>query len=615
MGLEYVLFRTFYEIKRKTGLLKKQFPNEFIPQKFISLAAWKRNTPSFFFNSKEDLKLAKNPSKELEQEYNKYLNGELKFFNAEYFSIGKNYDWLTNPLTHYQYDINKHWTEIEDLDKNAGDIKYVWEKSRFSFLYLLIRYDYHFESDNSKIVFDEILAWINANPLNQGPNYKCSQEISLRILNWIFALNYYKNTYSLTDDLFKTILNSIYRQLQHVYKNINFSRKSVRNNHAITETLTLYLGGLLFPFFKEANIWKSKGKKWFEEEIEYQIYDDGSHLQFSMNYHRVVVQLLTWALLLSEKNNEKFSNIVYSRAKLSLEFLANLVNEKDGRLPNYGANDGALFFKLNECDYRDYRPQLDALDYAIEKQVSFDKNTEDIAWYGGEEISTRKIQKLGCNSFPSGGYYTMRDENSFTFIRCGKHKDRPSQADNLHLDIWVDGENILRDAGSFLYNTDKETINFFNGTKSHNTVILGDYDQMLKGERFIWFNWSNALSASLTESDKYFSFDGEIKCFQHIDKNIIHTRKVEKTKDENIWKIIDCVKHNTELPITQFWNIDNTFENKFDIIAKDADGNIILPFYNKGWYSSYYGIKEESKQILFSSNTKQIITTIKPKTI
>ena len=51
-------------------------------------------------------------------------------------------------------------------------------------------------------------------------------------------------------EIFKRIINSIYWQIDHVYKNINFSRKTVRNNHAITETLSLYLSGLLFPFFR-----------------------------------------------------------------------------------------------------------------------------------------------------------------------------------------------------------------------------------------------------------------------------------------------------------------------------------------------------------------------------
>ena len=83
--------------------------------------------------------------------------------------------WVTNPITNYKYDINKHWSEIQDFSTNSGDIKYVWEKARFSFLYDLIRYDYHFDNDQSKFVFSQIEDFINKNPINKGPNYKCSQ--------------------------------------------------------------------------------------------------------------------------------------------------------------------------------------------------------------------------------------------------------------------------------------------------------------------------------------------------------------------------------------------------------------------------------------------------------
>ena len=72
------------------------------------------------------------------------------------------------------------------------------KKHDFLFLYDVIRYDYHFEDDQSAYVFKEIEDFITKNPINQGPNYKCSQEISLRVLNWTFALYYYKDSPNLT---------------------------------------------------------------------------------------------------------------------------------------------------------------------------------------------------------------------------------------------------------------------------------------------------------------------------------------------------------------------------------------------------------------------------------
>ena len=40
-------------------------------------------------------------------------------------------------------------------------------------------------------------------------------------------------------------------------------------------------------------------------------------------------------------------------------------DENSGKVPNYGANDGALVFPLSTCGYLDYRPQLNAINYII----------------------------------------------------------------------------------------------------------------------------------------------------------------------------------------------------------------------------------------------------------
>jgi hypothetical protein len=188
MGSRYVLFRGQYEFKRKTGLLKSEYPTQLEQKNYISLDNWRKTAAPFFFDHKESLSFPKISSKKLEAEATNILNGKIPFFSAEFRDIGKDYDWVTNPDSGYKYDGKKHWTEINDFSQEAGDIKFVWEKSRFSYLYTLIRYDYHFEKDCSAVVFDEIDSWLAANPLNCGPNYKCSQETSLRVFNWVFAL-------------------------------------------------------------------------------------------------------------------------------------------------------------------------------------------------------------------------------------------------------------------------------------------------------------------------------------------------------------------------------------------------------------------------------------------
>ena len=608
MGISYVIFRIFYLIKTKIGWHKRNFPTSPNFIKFIRLKDWKDNLQKFFFYGKKIPGLEKQGSKDLKKNLEDLKKGIYTFFNKTKISLGTDYDWVTNPLTSHTYDINKHWSEIDDFSLEAGDIKYVWEKARFSFLYDVIRYDYNFDDDQSKFVFDEIEDFINKNPINQGPNYKCSQEISLRVLNWTFALYYYKDSKNLTEDLFAKILHTIYWQIHHVYHNIHFSRISVRNNHAITETLLLYLSDKLFPFFPNVNRWSKKGKAWFEQEIKYQIYPDGTYLQFSMNYHRVAVQLLTWGIRLSELHKDKFSEIVYDRAKKSLDFLDASLDPVSKKLPNYGSNDGALFFKLTENDFRNFQSQLNDLRAVLFGTVH--EISESQRWYGLEKLKIDKSKRKSIFSFPKGGYYICQEDDVKTFIKCGAYKDRPAQADNLHLDIWVNGINYLRDAGSYKYNTSKNNLDFFMGTKGHNTVSINGENQMLKGDRFIWYYWTKEARANFTEKEESYFFEGEIKAFKHIG-NYTHKRMVEKIKNRLSWEVVDKVKLKNEDYMEQYWQVNPDIKDNLEITAVNGLGEPIPRVENIAWFSSYYGFKTPSLRITFKDYTGIIKTTIR----
>jgi hypothetical protein len=599
MGFRYVAYRAWHEVEKRSGILKRRFPTKPVFQEFISKEEWK-NLPVRFFDLTPTL-----PHSELTTLKNRvqaFQQGYLTFFSAQAYKVN---DWLTNPVTGYRYDTSKHWTEIPDFSAEAGDIKYVWEKSRFAFLYDLIRYDYYFQQDQSETVFGEIDSWIAENPTNCGPNWRCSQEISLRVLNWTFVLHYYKNAPALTPERFAYIIQSIYHQMQHVAAHIQFSRVAVRNNHALTETLTLYLVGVLYPFFPESARWKQDGKRWFEKEIAYQIYQDGTFLQFSMNYHRVVIQLLTWGIQLAHLNDERWSEVLYERASKSLHFLRVCQDDATGWLPNYGNNDGALFFPLSESHFRDYRPQLDALEDALTTPIPWSMSPQAT---GGPTKAA--YMPDGTYAFDQGGYYVLRDQGTLTFIRCGHYKDRPFQADNLHLDIWVDGKNILRDAGSYLYNTDERWTRYFAGTASHNTVMVGDYDQMRKGPRFIWYDWIRESRAGWYHRDPYM-FEGEFTGFHQSGQSVTHRRRVTKRGGELSWMIEDWL-HNAPagVPMQQMWHPGEGFFEKYTLKAFDEKNIEIIPTETEGWYSEKYGEKVAVPRLVFSTQGRYIKTCI-----
>ena len=605
-------------VEQKSGLKKRKFPTVLKSVNVPSLSDWRAQNDGYFFDSRESLCLKRMKDDRLEDIMSHIIKGDVLFFSKTWKPLGLEYDWVTNPETGYKYDKTQHWTKIDSLTKEAGDIKFVWEKSRFSWLLTICRYDYHFDEDHSEFVVNQILDWIEKNPLNCGPNYKCSQETSLRLNNWIFALHFYKHSEALTENSWNKIITSIYWQIHHVYQNINYSRIAVRNNHAITETLTLYLMGLMFPMMKGAEKWKKNGKQWFEQEIEYQFEPDGTYLQQSMNYQRVVTQLLTYAIAIADAHHEIFGDVVYDRAYKSLNFLYQCQEPTNGWLPNYGANDGALFFPLSTADYRDYRPQLDALHGLLTGQPLYDDYLEDSLWVGHTVPSFRRkyatIEKqYGIVFFEKSGFYLIRESKTLTFIRCGKFK-RGGSTDQLHIDVWYDGKNVLMDGGSYLYNTNAELTKYFGGTESHNTIMLDKYDQMLKGPRFMWFYPPVILSAKLREEYFEYTFEGKIIAFKQVKEDGVEIyRTVKKTKGRPEWIITDTIQGApADIIKRQLWHTEDIFKTQDTSfqVEIESDGEIRE---DERWTSDYYGEKRSIRQVEVDTKTNQIKTIIKIK--
>ncbi len=616
MSMKYLFFRIGYLLQIKTGLLKRRFPLKEIVPTAISVEEWKGSSiNSFFFSSRKDVRIpmTDESASTLLKRITEMKEHRFLFFSGLSLNLGDRIDWHKNYLTGYVYPKDQHWSLVNDYSEKNGDIKFVWELSRFSYLYDFIRYDQLSGSNHSLEVFGLIENWIDENPLNQGPNYKCSQEISLRLFNWTFALYYYRDSEDLTQSRFQKISTSIYNQYLHVCRNINFSRIAVRNNHAITETLAVWLIPYFYPFFPDTDRFKKKGKAWFEEEVNYQIYEDGSYLQYSHNYQRVVIQLLTWALVLSKKNNDELQDGTIMKADKSMKFLL-ACQDASGQLPNYGSNDGALFFPLSSQEYPDFSPQLEALGACLGYKL-YEKDFEDKHWYQVESKNLASlVSNSGINLFDSEGYLVIRDGETLTTMPCCKNRKRPFQADSLHLDIFYKGVNVFLDAGSYLYNTRQEVLEQFVGTNAHNTISINGCNQMERIGRFVWERWSECDNQLVEETEETYEFSARLKGFASVRKGLTHTRRIVKYKSKPIWKIIDVLEGlvgSDQLRIN--WHIDKRFEKRVEIRTTTENGNRLKYNMSESPYSRYYA--KQQKAIAFNAvcNSSKVETILSIK--
>jgi len=389
-GLRWLLFRFTYALRMRLGILRLQFPvyewderplkfwlKPEVPSDPESYLAWRnQHAPKFFFDGIPPLPDAPSWDPQLAVgEAEKILAGELRYFERTPYPIGFPPDWSLDPRTGIRVDARRHWSQIPDY--GAYDIKFIWEASRFNQVYALMR-AYAFKKDERypEAFWTLVEDWARMNPPQRGPNWKCGQETSLRLLAWTFGLFAFRDAESTTAARTARLTQLIAAQADRVHRNLDFAA-STRGNHAMSESFGIWLAGTLFPELKRAETYRALGRAVLEREAATHIFPDGAYSMYSLNYHRFILHVYFLAMRLGELNGDRFSDALYQSISRSLDFLAQLIEPASGEMPVFGSNDGALVCPLDSCDFTDYRPTLQMGWYLLHGKRLFDAGAWD----------------------------------------------------------------------------------------------------------------------------------------------------------------------------------------------------------------------------------------------
>lgn len=617
-GIGWLLFRVFYALKTRAGWYRRRFPpyewadrplvywlRPDVPSTAEAYAEWRAaHAAPFFFDALPTLELPQAPIDEADA----LISGAWTYFTHTRLPIGMPPDWHKNQFDGQRAPEDKHWSRISDFD--SGDIKFIWEASRFSGVFALVRAYAATRDEKYPAAFWQLVSdWADKNPPQLGPNWKCGQEATFRVMAWCFGLYAFKD--SAAPQQIAQLVSMIAAHGDRIEGNIAYA-VSQNNNHGVSEGVGLWTIGTLFPEFKQAKAWARKGKRIAQGEIRRQVYDDGSYAQYSPNYQRVMLHDAIWALRLGELNHDRFAADIYQKVEKSADFLANLLDPTTGYVPNHGANDSAFVLPLNKADSRDFRPIVQLAYYTTHRKRLFDGFDEDLRWLfaaeaGAEAAASAKdtLQHQPAFAAPIGGYYTMRGPESWLMMRCATYKARPHHADQLHVDFWWRGINICCDAGTYLYNGDLPWDGGLSTTTVHNTVSVDGRDQMTPYSHFIWLDWSRGHVERHTAE----IFEGWHDGYRRLPSPVDHQRRIERTGD--VWLITDTLTGTARHTYTFHWLLpDLPYEQgEMSITLKTEHGDFYLYFFDaidivraesssvRGWRSQFYGEKEPALSV------------------
>ena len=125
--------------------------------------------------------------------YNNSWENKQTYFSWHVKDTSSIPDWNQLCLSgEYFNDQEKNWYQIE-INKPHKDIKQVWEASRMDWLITFSQKIYLGDKKYEKKINDWLDDWIDSNPPYKGPNWTCSQEASIRIINFCLASGILKN--------------------------------------------------------------------------------------------------------------------------------------------------------------------------------------------------------------------------------------------------------------------------------------------------------------------------------------------------------------------------------------------------------------------------------------
>ncbi len=470
-------------------------------------------------------------------------------------------DWSRNALEQASCAADDDWFAIPTYRPEQGDPRTMWEPGRAAWALDLARAPAHgFTGDAGELFWRWVDSFMEACPPYRSFQWKCGQESAVRFIAIAMGFWSLAGERTTTPKRWTQFAQLAWATGYRIAHHINYA-VSQKNNHAISEACGLLLISHLFPEFEDAARWQKLGRRVLTEEIRRQVYADGTYVQHSMNYHRVMLQGALLALRLGELANRPFDRDIYDRLARGAEFLFQVMDPVTGRLPNYGNNDGAWMLPLSECDFTDFRPVIQSVSYLCHRRRMLPAGPwdEDLLWlFGPEAVMTEDVPPRSPQSsrFDDGGYYTLRAGESWAMTRCHTYRDRMAQCDMLHVDLWWRGQNVLLDAGVHRYYVPgrPDLEHYFKSTASHNNVEIDGGPASENVSRFLWFPWSRARTLEFESGDGIQWFVGELYDYDRRPWRIVHRRTLIAL-DGATWLCVDDLLGDGEYAAVLRWHL------------------------------------------------------------
>lgn len=313
--------------------------------------------------------------------------------------------------------------------------------------------------------------------------------------SWLPLFYCFRMSPSLDSEAWVCYLNALHDHGE--FLSLHYTDHRTCSNWDAMEASALFQLGALFPEFQKAKEWRQLGYRRVAQEVRYQFDQDGVHIERTPVYHLVAANAFLQAYRIAVANNVPVPPYMLPVLERSAEFLMMLM-KPDLSLPMVGDADRNSLGerKTDQAAYEGMNLTLDPEDTnelrSFFRTMAALTGRKDFLYFASCRKEGRPPSKEQ-GQFREAGFYVFRSgwkKHDSYFMVSGTHVERGingghSHADTGHLELQIEGEDVLIDSGRYLYGhgTGKwlEYSRYFSSTRAHNTV---EVDGELIGQGF-----------------------------------------------------------------------------------------------------------------------------------
>lgn len=379
-----------------------------------------------------------------------------------------------------RWDMERTWEavrfagEIDWLHQPGDDAEWIFQMNRMRY-WICLGQAYAVTGDETyaQAFARQLCHWVKT---VRRDDPRCEKawrtiETGIRMENWLKAMCYFEGSPAITPEVMDTFIGSVTEHAEFILS--VFDSYHLMSNWGVLANHGLYLAGVMLPSTPRTALYADTALERLEKEMRIQVYPDGVQWEQSPMYHNEVMRCFLDVVLLAQRNGKALPQAIREGTRRML--YASLTAQKpDGHELCMGDSD--------DIDQRDLMT-IGAAVYrdGTLKSAGYAKPDFDSVWELGME-DTKAYEALDtefpsepCSALWDSGNFYLRsgwDADAFyAHFHCGTLGAGHGHSDQLHIDVFCRGEDILLDPGRYTYVNKPERF-AFKDSDAHNTCTV-----------------------------------------------------------------------------------------------------------------------------------------------